>query len=361
MAKSLLLSSSSSNIVSTSTNNQHYIYSFSFTNNNTPSLSSSSTPLTLDYLLRDYWNENGDPRVASKFLMYSFGPSLFILTFYSLFVVYFGPVLWMRNRAPYSLKPVLLVYNLFLSLVNGYFFFRYLDLFNYGLDMFNLEFPSFTDQSDRTQSVIDHNHLYMLSKFLDLMDTVFFVLRKKQSQITRLHFFHHLTVPVISWTHYRMCGNNHLVIPFQLLNSVIHTLMYGYYGIAAIGPQMQPFLWWKRYITQLQIVQFIILFTYATYFMLYQRGYAHLYTFNLMIQSLLYMYLFGNFYLRTYLQRNNDQKLIQNEKKKKKKKKKMKKNKNKNNKMMMMMLIHGENDYNHKTINNNDKKNNNNN
>ena len=40
-----------------------------------------------------------------------------------------------------------------------------------------------------------------------------------------------------------------------MVNSFIHTLMYVYYGLAAIGPSMQKYLWWKRYMTKLQLVR----------------------------------------------------------------------------------------------------------
>ena len=126
------------------------------------------------------------------------------------------------------------------------------------------------------------------------------MLRKKNNQVTGLHFYHHLTVPFISWTYFRLCGNNAYVIPFQLMNSTVHTIMYGYYGLAALGPFMQPYLWWKRYITQLQIVQFILLFSYGIYFTAFQRGYDFFYSFNILSQSVLYVILFGRFYLRTY-------------------------------------------------------------
>ena len=35
--------------------------------------------------------------------------------------------------------------------------------------------------------------------------------------------------------------------------SGIHTLMYFYYLCAALGPWMQPYLWWKKYLTTLQV------------------------------------------------------------------------------------------------------------
>lgn len=33
--------------------------------------------------------------------------------------------------------------------------------------------------------------------------------------------------------------------------------MYGYYGLAALGPQMQRYLWWKKYLTIIQMVCFV--------------------------------------------------------------------------------------------------------
>jgi len=39
-----------------------------------------------------------------------------------------------------------------------------------------------------------------------------------------------------------------------LINSFIHTIMYSYYFMSALGPHMQKYLWWKKYLTRMQIV-----------------------------------------------------------------------------------------------------------
>lgn len=39
-----------------------------------------------------------------------------------------------------------------------------------------------------------------------------------------------------------------------MLNSGVHVLMYTYYMLAAIGPQMRKYLWWKKYMTSIQLV-----------------------------------------------------------------------------------------------------------
>lgn len=42
-------------------------------------------------------------------------------------------------------------------------------------------------------------YLYFLAKISELLDTVFFVLRKKERQISFLHLYHHTVMPMISW------------------------------------------------------------------------------------------------------------------------------------------------------------------
>jgi len=39
-----------------------------------------------------------------------------------------------------------------------------------------------------------------------------------------------------------------------MANSFIHIFMYTYYLLAAFGPHMQKYLWWKRYMTKMQLV-----------------------------------------------------------------------------------------------------------
>ena len=41
---------------------------------------------------------------------------------------------------------------------------------------------------------------------------------------------------------------------FGLLNTNIHIIMYFYYTVAAMGPKYHKYLWWKRYLTTMQIV-----------------------------------------------------------------------------------------------------------
>lgn len=42
-----------------------------------------------------------------------------------------------------------------------------------------------------------------------------------------------------------------------MFNCYVHVLMYTYYFLAAIGPTMRPYLWWKKYLTIIQMLQFL--------------------------------------------------------------------------------------------------------
>lgn len=41
---------------------------------------------------------------------------------------------------------------------------------------------------------------------------------------------------------------------FGLLNTFVHIVMYSYYLFSALGERYQKFLWWKKYLTALQMV-----------------------------------------------------------------------------------------------------------
>lgn len=42
---------------------------------------------------------------------------------------------------------------------------------------------------------------------------------------------------------------------FGLLNTFVHIVMYSYYLFSALGEQYQKYLWWKKYLTALQMVR----------------------------------------------------------------------------------------------------------
>jgi elongation of very long chain fatty acids protein 7 len=73
---------------------------------------------------------------------------------------------------------------------------------------------------------------------------------------------HHGIMPFSTWWGVKFMPGGHGTF-FGMLNSFVHVVMYTYYMLAAVGPQMQKYLWWKKYLTMLQLVQFVAIFVHA--------------------------------------------------------------------------------------------------
>lgn len=43
-----------------------------------------------------------------------------------------------------------------------------------------------------------------------------------------------------------------------MVNSSVHVVMYLYYGLSALGPVAQPYLWWKKHMTAIQLVRSLL-------------------------------------------------------------------------------------------------------
>lgn len=141
---------------------------------------------------------------------------------------------------------------------------------------------------------------YFFSKLTELLDTVFFVLRKKNNQVSFLHLYHHSMMPVCAWIGTKFLPGGHGTL-LGMINSFIHIIMYSYYLVASLGPQYQKYLWWKRHLTTMQMVQFCIIFVHNVQLFFRECNYPKFIVFLLGTQALFFLYLFGSFYRRTYI------------------------------------------------------------
>ncbi|XP_054160046.1 elongation of very long chain fatty acids protein 7-like [Oppia nitens] len=264
--------------------------------------STSSTRVSggIRYYLQHYWQDTGDQRTVGLPLIRE-GPwaMLFVMTLYLLFVTKLGPRM-MKHREPYQLRGPMFIYNTLMVVINYYFFFQAFRWLDYGRELANFRWPDGSDNSQRTMDYIWSFYLYWLTKFVDLLDTVFFVLRKKYRQITALHLYHHTVVPILGWLYLWYCWGSPAITLFALLNSAVHVIMYSYYALAAFGPSIQKFLWWKRYITQIQLIQFALLCMYGCFIYKYQHGYPQFAFWLAATQPPLFLILFAQFYLQCY-------------------------------------------------------------
>lgn len=89
---------------------------------------------------------------------------------------------------------------------------------------------------------------------MDLIETVFFVLRKKPNQVTFLHLYHHCAV--IYYTYISLVdvpGGAQMMA--AAVNSFVHALMYGYYFVTIYDRDVAArWMNYKRRITQVQMV-----------------------------------------------------------------------------------------------------------
>ncbi|KAJ8040931.1 Elongation of very long chain fatty acids protein 7 [Holothuria leucospilota] len=237
-----------------------------------------------------------DPRTEDWLFMQSPVPGTLLVILY-LIIVWIGPKL-MANREPFNLKPLLIVYNFAMVGLSFYMFWEFNMagwLAGYTLGCQLVDY-SRSPQALRMASVC---WLFYISKFIEMLDTIFFILRKKNKQISFLHVFHHAIMPFTWWIGVKFVpggfGTFH-----SMLNSFIHVLMYVYYGLAACGPSMQKFLWWKKYMTTMQLIQFFLVMTHSGQLFFIECPYPKVFAWIIGLYGFIFFFLFLNFYVQAY-------------------------------------------------------------
>ncbi|KAG7235706.1 hypothetical protein INR49_002336 [Caranx melampygus] len=241
--------------------------------------------------------DNGDKRTDPWLLVYSPVPvSLIFLV--NLCVVWAGPRL-MKHREPVDLKVVLIVYNFTMVGLSAYMFHEFLVtswLSNYSLLCQPVDYST----SPLAMRMARVCWWFFFSKVIELSDTLFFILRKKNSQLTFLHVYHHGTMIFNWWVGVKyVAGGQSFFI--GLVNTFVHIVMYSYYGLAAIGPHMQKYLWWKRYLTSLQLVQFLMFLVHTGYNLFTECDFPDSMNMVVFGYCVTLIILFSNFYYQSYV------------------------------------------------------------
>ncbi|XP_062986434.1 very long chain fatty acid elongase 2 [Elgaria multicarinata webbii] len=245
----------------------------------------------------DYMFGARDSRVRGWLMLDSYLPTFFLTVVYLLFIR-LGTT-FMKTRPALSLRGLLIVYNLGVTMLSFYMLIELiLATWEGG---YNLQCQNLTSAGEADIRVAKVLWWYYFSKVIEFADTAFFVLRKKNSQITFLHVYHHATMFNIWWCvmNWIPCGQSFFG---PTLNSFIHVLMYSYYGLSVI-PSMRKYLWWKKYLTQAQLIQFLLTITHTLSAVVKPCGFP----FGCLIFQSSYMatlvVLFVNFYVKTYRKR----------------------------------------------------------
>ncbi|XP_027305722.1 very long chain fatty acid elongase 4-like isoform X2 [Anas acuta] len=240
--------------------------------------------------------ESGDPRTDPWPLVHSPLPVTLLFAFY-LLVVALGPF-YMRNQKPLKLRGLLVAYNLSMMMLSSYMFYEF--LITSVLDDYSyLCQPVDYSQSELGMRMARVCWWFFFSKVIELLDTVFIILRKKQEQVTFLHVYHHGTMLFNWWSGVKYVPGGQAFF-IGMLNSFVHIFMYGYYALASLGPQMHCYLWWKRYLTIMQLCQFVAIAVHSSYNLFTECPFPDGFNIAVFLYILSLIALFLHYYYWTY-------------------------------------------------------------
>lgn len=165
------------------------------------------------------------------------------------YIVIFGGRELMRGRAPFKLQTAFIIHNWYLTVISGSLLVLFAQqlvpqLWRKGL------YENICGRSGWTDKLVVLYYLNYLTKYLELLDTVFLVLKKKP--LTFLHTYHHGATALLCYT--QLVGETSVSWVPITLNLTVHVVMYWYYYQSARSIRV----WWKQYITILQITQFVL-------------------------------------------------------------------------------------------------------
>ncbi|KAJ3155509.1 hypothetical protein HDU89_006472 [Geranomyces variabilis] len=212
-------------------------------------------------------------------------------------------------KNPVNLKPIFFMHNAFLSAISLALLVLFLEIlvpviYNHGL------LWAICDQAAYSPRIEMLYYINYLIKYYEFTDTMFLVLKKKKLEF--LHVYHHSMTMALCF--FELEGRTSVSWVPVTLNLFVHVIMYYYYARTAVSSKP---VWWKKHLTTLQIVQFVIdLFAIylATYIYLSSDPYAGILpNFNLgkcsgrpmaagigcfILSS--YLLLFVQFFIKTY-------------------------------------------------------------
>merc|ERR1712216_434136 len=144
------------------------------------------------------------------------------------------------NHVKAWLKPFVIFHNIFLIVLSAYMCFgcasqAYKNGYNFWGNAYN---PS-------EVHLAKFIYIFFISKIYEFVDTFIMLMKGNINQVSFLHVYHHATISFIWWMIVRVAPGGDAYFS-AALNSWVHVCMYSYY------------LWWGKYLTQMQMFQFVL-------------------------------------------------------------------------------------------------------
>ncbi|CAK8689261.1 unnamed protein product [Clavelina lepadiformis] len=251
--------------------------------------------------------EQADPRVLEYPFMDRPGLNLFGTLLYLYVVTYAGPK-YMKNREPFNLRKLVVVYNIVMVVMSTYIFYEFLAsgwAAGYSLLCQECDYSN----SSHALRMVKVCYLFWISKYIEFLDTIFFIAHKKFQHVSFLHVFHHSLMAFTWWWGVKFSPGG-LGTFHALINSFVHMVMYTYYGIAAMGPAYQKYIWWKKYLTVFQMTQFVVVFSHmANITIFHDCKYPQVFKYLIASYGTMFFILFANFWIQAYTKRSNRKKM----------------------------------------------------
>jgi len=230
----------------------------------------------------------GNPHSKRFPLMNPFHAILIVVGY--LVIVFLG-ISIMKNRKSFTLFGFSLFHNGMLVLLSGYMCFEILGQSR--LNNFSL-FGNGVDPTSKGLDLAKILWLFYFSKIIEFTDTYIMVLKKNNRQVSFLHVYHHVSTFLIWWAviYYAPGGDTYFS---AAQNCFIHVLMYSYYFLATLKINAP----WKKYLTQAQMLQFLLNCIQAFYVLYYPTPYPKWLAVVLLVYMVTLLGLFGNFYIQS--------------------------------------------------------------
>ena len=230
-----------------------------------------------------------------------YNDNFYILYFFQVMYLPFIYFLYnyMKNKEVIDCKLYMGIWNLMLAVFSSY-------CFHYIANpiVFNTE-HSFQDTICTDVLAYENKELnrwrsfFVLSKFPEMIDSVWIVLRKRK--LTVLQLWHHFSVCLYCWlvtVDGNPDGRGHGSY-FAMMNSCVHMFMYGYYAVVSLTSYRNNQL--AQTITQFQTIQMIMgimILVYKTFYCgsitsIYETSFSY-------IMYCSYLYLFLDYYISRY-------------------------------------------------------------